>query len=449
MKKWPSFLLKSVIIIFGLDCSSLLAQNQFSGKILDTLCRDTSICIQGDPFNLNLLCFPTGGVYFGSSAVIGDQFNPIIAKVGINKVSHGFVIGKDTIKACSFNVIAYDTVYDAGDIMGSNNVCRETYETYNVSPISNATNYLWSFSGSNFNSYLTNGPSITLFFSNLLNSGYLTVQGKNEFCKKPGTVSSKFNINVNLKPIVSIENLDNPIEVIDTLCKNTRSHYYVVEANENYQWSISHGKIIGDSSSRKITVDWGDIAGNGSITATVEDQKQCYGFSNRQVIITNDSAPGVSIIWLFGHNMLVCSDSIVSAYQWYNDRTLIPGATDRYLLADTNNPNCYYVQTCRDACCNWSDPFCFYGQAAIKVMPGRKVTVYPNPVNDMISITLIPPNSRKIFVGVYNQYGLKVYEFELIGGKSNLNFSWLPSGLYYLKSKDETEYFNTFKVIKF
>jgi len=408
MNKWPSLFLKSAIITLGFDCAHVLAENLAAGKMLDTLCRDTSVCKQGDPFNLNLLCLPTGGVYFGSSAVIGDQFNPIIAEVGANTVSHGFVIGNDTIKVCSLKVMAFDTVDNAGDIVGSNSVCRETYETYSVYPISNAAFYLWSFSGLTVNTYITNGPSITLFFTNLFNSGYLTVQGKNEFCKKPGALSSKFNINVNLKPIVTIENLDNPIEIIDTICKNTRCHYYVVEPYGFYKWSIFHGKIIGDSLSRKITVDWGTIEGNGSLTATVEDQKQCYGISKRQVKITSDSAPGGSIIWLFGHNMLVCSDSTVSEYQWFNDRTLIPGATDRYFLADTNNPNPYYVQTCRDACCNWSDPFCFYNQAAIKVLPCRKVIVYPNPVSDVISITLIPPNSRKILIDIYNQYGLKV-----------------------------------------
>ncbi len=448
MYKWPSLFLNSLIITISIECSNIWAQTLSSAKMLDTLCRDTSTCIQGDPFNLNLLCSPTGGVYFGSPAIIGDQFNPIFAKVGVNTVFHGFIKGKDTMKACSLNVMGFDTVYNAGDIVGSSSVCRETYETFYVFPINNATKYLWSFSGSTINNYLTNGPSITLFFNNLFNSGILTVQGKNEYCKNPGPVSRKFNVNVNSKPNVSIENLANPIEIIDTVCKNIRTHYYVVEAYIGYQWSINHGKIIGDSLARKVTVNWGTITGDGTITVTVEDQMHCNGSSNRQVYITEDSAPSPSTVWLFGHNMLVCSDSTVNSYQWYNDRTLIPGATDRYFLADTNNRNCYYVQTCSDACCNWSDPFCFFGESAVRVLPGSKLTVYPNPMTDSFSLSVFPPNSKKIRIDLYNQFGTKVFEFELSYGKSNFNLSWLPSGFYYLKANDETEHFNMVKIIK-
>lgn len=108
-------------------------------------------------------------------------------------------------------------------ILGSTNVCRLSQQTYSVTPIANATSYIWSFPSIGNQSTPTN--TITVYFSDNANSGNITVQGINP-CGN-GIIST-LPININPKPIIT--------NVSNILYSN------IVNGN---QWYNSNGLING------------------------------------------------------------------------------------------------------------------------------------------------------------------------------------------------------------
>ncbi len=399
----------------------------------DTACRDTSVCLTGNPFNLNLLCRPTGGIYYGSPAILGGQFNPVSANIGANLVKHGFIQGIDTIVCCTFTISVADTVYPAGLIHGQGGVCRQGTEIYSIDKVINATSYIWSFSGGPLSDTITNIPSLTLNFNSAFNSGLLRVRGMRDLCAGQGVPSEGFFIQVHPGPVASVRNVNDSINLTDNVCKNERCHYYVVEELAGYKWTVEHGRIVGDSLSRNVAVDWGGAEGSGILQVEVADQYGCSASSLRNVTILSGTAPAPSLVWLFGANMLVCSDSTVNSYQWYNDNVLIQGATKRYYLADTGNRKCYNVQTCLDACCNTSEPFCFFPSSAIGEPASGEIRVFPNPAGDWVILRVASQEVQPGQVALFNQYGILVMGTDVAGCEVQINLTGLPRGLYIIR----------------
>ncbi|HEY4787113.1 MAG TPA: choice-of-anchor tandem repeat GloVer-containing protein, partial [Bacteroidales bacterium] len=88
---------------------------------------------------------------------------------------------------------------NAGSISGSSSVCQgQTAVSYSVPPIDNATNYVWSYSGTGVT---INGSAnaVTLDFSANATSGNLTVYGVNSYGN--GIVSANYPIVVNALPV--------------------------------------------------------------------------------------------------------------------------------------------------------------------------------------------------------------------------------------------------------
>ncbi|MEI7661601.1 MAG: hypothetical protein WCK34_05375 [Bacteroidota bacterium] len=444
-------LLTAIILITGFSVAASPASKPSCSLYrtsADTVCRDSTVCKKGDPFNLNLLCQPAGGIYYGSAAILGDQFNPVAANTGANMVYHGFTTGADTIKVCSFNIMVADTVSPAGSISGADAVCRGTAQQYSVAPVEHATAYFWSFSGSAMADSMTTAPVITLFFDPSFSSGALTVYGMNDICMYPGIPSAGFFIRVNQPSVATIRNEYDTLSITDDICKNSRVHYYVFEVLEKYRWVAMNGKIAGDSSLRQVTVDWGPRAGNGSLTVQVEDNQGCMGSAVRDVHVLDTPAPDPPGIWLFGHNLLVCSDSAVNSYQWYNDNVVIQGATKRYYPADTNNRNCYTVQTCLDACCNRSDPFCFHYPASAGELSARSLVIFPNPATDRIQLRTNSPMQLHGHLYIFNSFGALVKDMEITACDFQIDLTLFGSGLYNLVYSDGSGGCYAAKVIK-
>ena len=229
---------------------------------------------------------------------------------------------------------------------------------------------------------------------------------------------------------------------------NSRIHYFADQEYESYKWSVVNGKIVGDSLARNVTIDWGKTTGHGTLALTVEDYAGCSGNAIRNVTIRNGMAPAPSTIWLFGYNMLVCSDSTVYSYHWYLDNMLIQGATNRYFLADTSNRKNYTVQTCMDNCCNMSVPYCFHKPAAIGDLTNEKILVFPNPANGKIQVRITGTYGHAGHLGIYNQYGLKIKEMTVPTGELQIDVSLLPRGVYYLRYHNGSDGVYASKIVK-
>ena len=91
----------------------------------------------------------------------------------------------------------------AGNITGPTPVCQnQSGVVYSVPPVTFATSYIWTYSGSGA-SILNNGASATVNFSPAATGGSLTVAGQNA-CG-PGLSSPGFAIQVNPRPDVTLQ----------------------------------------------------------------------------------------------------------------------------------------------------------------------------------------------------------------------------------------------------
>jgi hypothetical protein len=71
----------------------------------------------------------------------------------------------------------------------------------------------------------------------------------------------------------------------------------------------------------------------------------------------------------------------------------------------------------------------------------RIISIYPNPVKDVIHLVNTPDN--EFTVSIYRMNGVLVLSTQISSISKSLNVSYLPGGLYLLKVNDQT-----FKFIK-
>lgn len=74
------------------------------------------------------------------------------------------------------------------------------------------------------------------------------------------------------------------------------------------------------------------------------------------------------------------------------------------------------------------------------------IKVYPTITNKLIHIE--NKNHKEYNIEIFNNYGLKIYEYVLFGNNHNIDLSNFSSGIYFLKLKSE-DFDKTIKIIKY
>ena len=192
---------------------------------------------------------------------------------------------------------------DAPTIVGSDTVCQiESGVTYSITPITNATNYVWTVpagftivSGSNSN-------TITVDIDDTAVSGNITVYAENA-CGA-GTTSPVYHVTVNPIPGPAL-NLTGP----NVICKDSDGITYSIDPVNNatyYNWTLPQGaSIISGFGSRQVSLNFDQTAVNDVITVTAANG--CgEGASASQLITVND-LPYVSA----GEQQDLCVDNTV------------------------------------------------------------------------------------------------------------------------------------------
>ncbi|MDD5508892.1 MAG: dockerin type I domain-containing protein, partial [Bacteroidales bacterium] len=136
-------------------------------------------------------------ISFGPEATSGN-----LAVYGSNSCGNGAV-------SPAFPVTVDPLPGPAGTISGTSSLCQgEGDVAYSVAAVTDATDYVWSYSGTG--ALITgSGASITVIFSTLATSGNLTVYGTND-CGD-GAVSPPFPITVNTLPAAPVSGGDHEI----------------------------------------------------------------------------------------------------------------------------------------------------------------------------------------------------------------------------------------------
>jgi PKD repeat protein len=132
------------------------------------------------------------------------------------------------------------------------------------------------------------------------------------------------------------------------------------------------------------------------------------------------------------------------SYQWYQDGNLIPGATESYYVASASG-DFNIVAADNNGCEVEAAIFDVIAGLTPALSKGEGVSVFPNPVNESLSVTGYPPalltsGSAALpgtadQISIYNMLGEKVMDilpglFERQGGK--IDVSDLQHGMYWL-----------------
>jgi hypothetical protein len=194
----------------------------------------------------------TAGLPSGSLFPAGTTINSFLA-----------ISSEGPTANCSFTVTVNSLPGQAGTITGTSSVCQgSSGVAYSVAPITNATSYVWTYSG-NGATIIGSGNAITINFSTTATSGNLKVYGVNS-CGN-GPVSPNFPINV-----ISLPGAAGPILGTTPVCQGQNNAAYSVAPIANatsYHWSYSGTGATINGSGSSVTINFSTTATSGNLTA--------------------------------------------------------------------------------------------------------------------------------------------------------------------------------------
>ena len=177
------------------------------------------------------------------------------------------------------SVTLNNAVAPAGIISGTDSVCRENQHVYSILPLLNAENYLWNYSGTGV-TIIGDSTTVTIAFSDVASSGYLTVAGSN-FCGQ-GLISPPLYIVVDSVPQIS-STITGPTSV----CANSQPVVYSIPAVNQpgiFHWLLPPGFLSsGGTSSNSLLVSFGPGAQSGIIKVYLSNS--CGNSDTSQLLV--------------------------------------------------------------------------------------------------------------------------------------------------------------------
>ncbi len=151
------------------------------------------------------------------------------------------------------------------------------------------------------------------------------------------------------------------------------------------------------------------------------------------------ASPPTPVIIQHDDTLFCSTDPSYTAYQWYDNSILIPGATDTFLVV-THGDN-YNVAVNNEFGCQIS--------VGITIVLGIQnytidnlFSLSPNPANQSIVISLQSAVNKKIEITIIDVLGQEVLSFPHLlwrgAGGEALDISKLPAGMYFLQMKTES-----------
>lgn len=220
-----------------------------------------------------------------------------------------------------------------------------------------------------------------------------------------------------------------------TLCESTTDVTYTVPnatGANSYNWTVPTGaSIVSGQGTSSITVNYNSGSESGNVTVVALDVNGCQSTASTKAITVN-AQPAKPIITPNG-NLLATAAVAFTTYKWYFNNVVIGGAITNTYAATANG--LYKVEiTNSNGCINSSDEFNFVATSLNDVLiEGSKISVFPNPVTDVLSFKITQQAARKLEVVIINTEGKLVKQAILSNGITQLTVSDLASGYYLLK----------------
>ncbi|MDO9339861.1 MAG: hypothetical protein Q7T72_04960, partial [Bacteroidales bacterium] len=253
----------------GVTSQIYLTVNQFpvaAGTITgtSTVCQGQNTVSYSVPVITNATSYTWA--YSGSGATINGTTNNITINFATNATSGDLTVtgtnscGNGTISAIH-SIAVNPLPAPAGIISGLSPVCQgQNTVSYSVDAITNATSYIWAYSGSGAT---INGTTnnITINFSAGATAGNLTVKGHNN-CGD-GIISAIHPIAVNPLPDAAL-GISGPI----TVCQGATESYSVplITNATSYTWAYSGAGATINGTEKDITITFATNATAGNLT---------------------------------------------------------------------------------------------------------------------------------------------------------------------------------------
>jgi PKD repeat protein len=154
--------------------------------------------------------------------------------------------------------------------------------------------------------------------------------------------------------------------------------------------------------------------------------------------ITVYPEPPAPVISQINDTLLQCrSDSAYASYQWYDDSTLVPGATDT-LLSIHHSGN-YNVQVSTAKGCKIAVGINVILTGGKNLSEPWGVIIFPNPAAEFLTIQMpLLHADEAARVTITNLLGEIILEGKgKLSGKANINVEALPAGIYFLQIKSK------------
>lgn len=223
------------------------------------------------------------------------------------------------------------------------------------------------------------------------------------------------------------EGVNTQVTPKDTLVCAGSPIVFTATGGESYMW-ITKNDTISTEATVEVSPESSAVLGVvGSASAG------CPGFDYAQISVNKNPVATVE------QDDLVLVASEAEAYQWYQDETAIPDATERAYTAETSGSYHVVVEDangCKDA----SEP------VSIEIITGLDeltllmgISIYPNPTSGRLSIQVVSDKIGKFEYQVADISG-KIIQFGNFEKSSELHYVELDiaakSGLYFLKIND-------------
>ncbi len=239
-------------------------------------------------------------------------------------------------------------------------------------------------------------------------------------------------------------------------CTNCRNIVLNFEANDT---TFCGKECINytDLSLNTIVIQWSFPGGSPSSSQDQNPQNICYdsaGSYDVKLIVHDDRgnldsitfisfinslAPPPTPVITQHHDTLFCTtDPSYTAYQWYDSTTLIPGATDTFLIV-THGGN-YNVAVHNEFGCAISVGITIAHDVGINEFSTNNfISLSPNPASDQLLIhTSSSRIAGKAIISIINVLGEIIQEEKLKWTDDIIiNIKTIPPGIYFLQMKTE------------